>query len=207
MRSIALNHYIYIFNMKILLFCLRISSLSLIYIGLILSGCAINYNKLVSANCSEQNSDTILVFRNSFKYLDSNMINNCVIKKNYLKESLSPNSCVDEFDSLRNRSRTGNTYVKLFTKGGKIIEEGYLLCLGCEFTFHSGTYKAYHPNGRLFIIGSYDHSGNKEGIWSFFDQEDRIRSKGQYSQDRKTGTWFFYDKFGNIYKQSKYPED
>lgn len=66
--------------------------------------------------------------------------------------------------------------------------------------------KRYYPDGTLKAIMVYDKSGITVNA-ELFDEEGRIRAKGNYLNKRKDGKWSFYGSKNNLMIEIEYKDD
>lgn len=171
------------------------------FFGIIHTGCFV-----LLSNSEPTGQDSVIFIRNQFVYIDSLIIKNCRLTKDSLfRETSTRNYCdiivykyFSEVSHKRNPDDMAPIFFTFKTRFGKVIEEGYLMCMGCERSFFFGEYRAYHRNGQLYVSGQYDLAGDKTGEWVLYDRKGRLFQKGTYLNGRKIGEWYEYDKEVNI---------
>lgn len=60
-----------------------------------------------------------------------------------------------------------------------------------------GLYKAYHPNGRLFLIGQY-YYGLRSGEWKSFHENGTIETICSYCNGTYCKDWKYYSQDGKL---------
>jgi len=65
-------------------------------------------------------------------------------------------------------------------------------------------YTAYHFNGRIMVVGTFDENGKKNGNWEQFYENGYSKLNGEYNHGVKQGKWKFFLVNGNIYKIENY---
>ena len=79
--------------------------------------------------------------------------------------------------------------IALFNIQSKPLDPGNL-------TGGSGTWKAYHPNGKIYVSGQLENS-RKTGIWNYYNEDGKPTSSISYENDIKNGLWTEYHANGN----------
>jgi antitoxin component YwqK of YwqJK toxin-antitoxin module len=66
---------------------------------------------------------------------------------------------------------------------GKIRAQGYIKRVGFSQYHRHGAWTTYHPNGQVESQGNY-HLGQKDGVWSCFDQAGHPVRTERYADGR-----------------------
>ena len=62
----------------------------------------------------------------------------------------------------------------------------------------------YNDEGLLLSEGIVDEAGNFNGRWKDLYPNGKIRSEGQYTDNRRSGSWKFYNVLGNLEQTGSY---
>ena len=68
------------------------------------------------------------------------------------------------------------------------------------------TLKRFYPDGTTKAIMIYDKTGTKVNA-EIFDEEGKLRAKGNYLDKQKNGIWFFYGSRKNLMIEIEYKKD
>ena len=64
--------------------------------------------------------------------------------------------------------------------------------------------KNYSATGWIKSSGITDKKGNKQGQWKYFFQSGKVKSEGEYKNDRRIGDWVFYYENGTKEQSGSY---
>ncbi len=67
-----------------------------------------------------------------------------------------------------------------------------------------GAYNEWSENGHPIESGSFNNSGQKHGIWKFYNANGSIEREGNVSNDVEDGVWKYYDENGVLTHESTY---
>ena len=86
---------------------------------------------------------------------------------------------------------------RYFDKEGIVIKEGKKKAGEFEF-------EGYNRNGSITSTGTYDSSGGRKGLWSFYSEYGVLSERGNYTDDEPDGKQTGYYQDGSVYYQSEY---
>lgn len=84
-----------------------------------------------------------------------------------------------------------------YTGHEKDIVKGQLIEYDVKDGFKNGTFKLYHKNGKLEMLGKIVMNKN-EGIWKYFNPDGSLESTGKFKNDKPDSTWVWYYNDGKL---------
>jgi len=94
--------------------------------------------------------------------------------------------------------------------GSLVFQGGYLFDtpVGTHRTFNKKgeviQSKTYDLKGTLIANGIINTDGSKNGKWVEYYENGKVKSTGQYKNDKKDGKWIYYHKKGTIQQTGNY---
>lgn len=62
----------------------------------------------------------------------------------------------------------------------------------------------YSDDGKIIGKGGIDSKGRKNGKWTFYDVDNKVKAEGYYKKNRRVKNWVFYFKNGKIEQKGAY---
>ncbi|HYH16525.1 MAG TPA: hypothetical protein VD794_14950, partial [Flavisolibacter sp.] len=92
-------------------------------------------------------------------------------------------------------------YDKYWSLCEKPLATYYRVCtLNKVGTIHFvGPFQDYNMNHLLLMKGSYDSTGNKHGLFTYFYANGKTKKVGHFINDEMRGFWYYYQPEGNLY--------
>lgn len=87
------------------------------------------------------------------------------------------------------------TNKKTLYSGGQFYKEGRVSTI---FEKKNGICSLYHPNGSLFVKGSYTDGECNDGVWTYYSENGNIRKEGNLKSQCKDGVWKYFHENGQL---------
>ncbi|MBA3663607.1 MAG: hypothetical protein H0W61_05295 [Bacteroidetes bacterium] len=71
----------------------------------------------------------------------------------------------------------------------------------------TGEWKYYHKNGKLWKQGSFNDSGERDGLWKEFYEDGKPNSEENYSDGKLNGPQKYFDTDGNLWQEYVYKKN
>jgi antitoxin component YwqK of YwqJK toxin-antitoxin module len=69
-----------------------------------------------------------------------------------------------------------------------------------------GSFKQWHPNGKLSMEGETNNSG-RIGVWKYYYDNGKLSKEGELKGDKRIGVWKYYDDNGKLKSETTYGDD
>jgi antitoxin component YwqK of YwqJK toxin-antitoxin module len=103
------------------------------------------------------------------------------------------------------KSTSHNMLVEKYPNGG--MKGKGLVCDDNKGNYHKeGKWTFWYENGKVKEEGEFE-KGKKSGEWTIYDCEGKRIVKGTYNNDAKTGKWIFFNSEGNVCEELEYKDN